>query len=149
MAAFALLAAGCGGSPGAASSGPAGSLYQQALAYAQCIRTHGSPSFPDPDSQGQFLHDQADAAAFDNVAANAACKKLQPNYPAFTPQQQRQFLTFGLRFAACMRSHGYPSFPDPVVNSRDMGFLIRGFDPNSPQFQSARTACRKLTGFKP
>jgi hypothetical protein len=151
-AAFALLATGCGGgSSGAAGSGPTGSAYQQALAWAQCMRTHGSPAFPDPNSQGQFVHDPADAAAMGNAAANTACKKLQPKEAPFTTQQQQQYLATGLKFAACMRSHGYPKFADPVVNAEDMGFLLvySASVRNSPQYQSTSTTCRSQSGFKP
>jgi hypothetical protein len=40
-------------------------------------------------------------------------------------------------FAACMRSHGVPDFPDS-------GKLPPGIDPNSPQYQAAQDACQSL-----
>jgi hypothetical protein len=52
-AGIALLAAACtggGGSPAAGSS-----AFQEALAYAKCMRSHGAPSWPDPNDQGQFF----------------------------------------------------------------------------------------------
>ena len=51
LVSFALLAAACGGD---GSSTAGGTPYQQALAYAQCMRSNGEPGFPDPDSQGLF-----------------------------------------------------------------------------------------------
>src|SRR2546430_2503851 len=49
VAAAALVAACGGGSPaGAAAAGSTD--YQKAVAYAQCMRSHGVPNFPDPDS---------------------------------------------------------------------------------------------------
>jgi hypothetical protein len=42
------MATGCGGSPPAAGS----STPQQALAYAQCMRSHGDPGFPNPSNDG-------------------------------------------------------------------------------------------------
>lgn len=52
-----------------------------------------------------------------------------------------------LRFAACMRSHGVPQFPDPSAAG---GIAIpRGapgvnVNPHAPAFQSAARACRRL-----
>jgi hypothetical protein len=47
-----------------------------------------------------------------------------------------------LEFAACMRSHGVPNFPDP---SRGGGIQIpSGVNPRAPAFQAAQSACSKL-----
>lgn len=54
-----------------------------------------------------------------------------------------------LEYAACMRSHGVPNFPDPTVQNGSVGFNITagdGVDQNSPQYQSARQACSSLRG---
>jgi hypothetical protein len=50
----------------------------------------------------------------------------------------------GRAFAACMRSHGVPNFPDP---SSGGGINIgprSGINPDSPQFQSAERTCQKF-----
>ena len=59
MAAVALLATACGfvhvhvgSSGGSASAGSA--TYRADLAYAQCMRTHGVPGFPDPSPSGSI-----------------------------------------------------------------------------------------------
>jgi hypothetical protein len=44
-----------------------------------------------------------------------------------------------MRFAACMRSHGIPNFPDPNAQ----GVISGNLDPGSPQFQQAQRACSK------
>jgi hypothetical protein len=47
-----------------------------------------------------------------------------------------------LRFVACMRSHGAPTFPDPNAQGKFKG---GGSLPvNSPQFFSAFRTCRAL-----
>jgi hypothetical protein len=49
-----------------------------------------------------------------------------------------------IRFAACIRAHGVPNFPDP---NADGVFSLSGSDaslPQSSQFQSASKACRSL-----
>jgi hypothetical protein len=54
-----------------------------------------------------------------------------------------------LQYAACMRSHGVPDFPDPTVQNGSVGFSITagdGVDQDSPQYQSARQACSSLRG---
>jgi hypothetical protein len=45
-----------------------------------------------------------------------------------------------LAFAACVRKHGVPNFPDPINGH----FLISSSVQSSPQFQSATQACQKL-----
>ena len=45
-------------------------------------------------------------------------------------------------FAACMRSHAVPEFPDPGSNGHTS--LGNGIDPSSPQFQAAQKACQSL-----
>jgi hypothetical protein len=48
-----------------------------------------------------------------------------------------------LRFAACIRAHGYPSYPDPQFPAG--GGVTQqqpsGIDQNSPQFRAAVKAC--------
>ncbi len=53
-----------------------------------------------------------------------------------------------LKYAVCMRTHGYPTMPDPVP-AQGGGYAFKGYDtpgginPNSPQYQSAAKACQK------
>jgi hypothetical protein len=49
------------------------------------------------------------------------------------------------KYSECMRSHGVPSFPDPVNGHLNLTVTKGGpLDPNSPQFQSAAQACKSL-----
>jgi hypothetical protein len=48
-----------------------------------------------------------------------------------------------LKFARCMRANGEPGFPDPNGQGLIQG---SGFDPRSPQFQHAQSACAKVLG---
>ena len=81
VAATAVLTA-CGGSPsssgGAAPAGPV--TFQADLAFAQCMRTHGLPGFPDPHPSGGTsisisVHVQANSPA---AKAYGACEHLLP-----------------------------------------------------------------------
>lgn len=146
VAATGVLLAACGGG---LAAGSGSTPFQKAETYAHCMRSHGDPAFPDPDSQGFFIHDQADAAAFSGPQAQAAikaCSKLRP--PVITAAQRQQLAQRELRFSACMRSHGYPSFPDPEPDGsgfNDGNIQAQGIDMNSVQYQSANNACTRLT----
>lgn len=143
LAGVAMLAAACGGgSPAGSGPGNGQTPYQQALAYAQCMRAHGDPGFPDPNSQGLFSH----PAGPEYQSAGRACGHLLPSQPLTTAQKQ-QHVGQALKFSACMRSHGVPSFPDPIIaqGGTAVGFRPpRNIDQNSPQFQSAIRACREF-----
>ena len=52
-----------------------------------------------------------------------------------------------LAYTACMRTHGEPDMPEPVINGNNVslsGPPGPGFDPNSPQFAAASTVCKHL-----
>ncbi len=64
-----------------------------------------------------------------------------------TPVQRQQVLNQLVKLAACMRAHGLPSFPGPPGVWRpdtSIDIIPSSVDVNSPQFQSAQQACRKL-----
>jgi hypothetical protein len=147
---IAVLAAGCGGSGSFSAAGS--TAYRKAVAYAQCMRSNGEPDFPDPDSQGNFGRTLANRSLFAGAqfqAANKPCQKLLPPSPPETAAQQQEEYQKALKFAACMRIHGFPSFPDPTPIPY-VGFdRPPGIDANSTQFQSARRTCHAISGFGP
>ena len=145
--------AACGSSSSSAtgaSSGGASSAYTQALAYAQCMRAHGIPSYPDPNSKGQFYVANGASDPTANVsttvlnAAAQACQKLLPATMVKPPNGQGSTSgqTAQLRWAACMRSHGALNYPDP--NPDGSFTLPKGANPQSPQWQAAEKDCQKL-----
>lgn len=142
LAGIMLLVAACSG--GAATAGAsAGPTYQQALvAYARCMRAHGEPGFPDPTSLGAFPHIPPPSSPRDQTA-NRACQHLIPSRP-LTAAQKRQNTKQALQFSVCMRAHGVPNFPDPVISGGGaaVGLHVAHLDRNSPQFQAAVQACR-------
>ena len=150
MVAVGLLAAACGGGGGSAALAGT-SAYQKALAYAQCMRAHGEPSYPDPTSNGGFIidgkKDHLNGALMNS--ANKTCEHLLPKSRPMTAAQQRQATAQALKYVACMRTHGVPDMPDPKVNSQGVEFTIggakgQGPSPNSPVFRAAMQACQKL-----
>lgn len=50
----------------------------------------------------------------------------------------------GAKFAACIRAHGVPNFPDPNAQGMIQFGSAEGNDPRSPKFRSAVHACQKL-----
>jgi len=134
-AVLAMLAAGCNGSSSSGGSGGAPSAdastgSPSAVAYSACMRSHGVPSFPDPDSSGGLPKGDAQqfgVGASQYQAAQRACQNLLPDYTASLTQclmtgdcpaaVVQRALTEGRTFAQCMRNHGVPSWPDPTIDS--------------------------------
>ena len=151
LAGVACLAAACSSpaTPAGKSSPDPGA---QALAYSKCMRSHGVPDFPDPKissngggtsvSQGVGTRGDLNPGNPAFKAASRACKSLSPG-AANPPAQSAQELAADVKFAACMRSRGYPSFPDP--DGRGTFNLPAAINPDSAQFSSAQNACQKQT----
>jgi hypothetical protein len=147
-----VLIAACGGTasiPGgaAASGGPL-------LKYAQCMRAHGVPSFPDPRATGGLVIPNSintDSPAF--RSAQLACGRLAqpPSSPPGASQSRKLQL---LTLAKCMRAHGVPSFSDPTSSppppssGNAIGgngwFLSLGTqqERQSPAYKRAAAACQ-------
>jgi hypothetical protein len=102
-------------------------------------------NFPDPTGAGTFTPGSFDPNSPQFRAASQACRSLEPSGTTLStsgggpvsPQRQAQLLAF----ARCMRAHGVPNFADPTAH----GLAVpAGIDPNSPAFQAAFQACRRL-----
>lgn len=120
--------------------------------FAACMRSHGVPSYPDPDGQGVITITVSSALNPSSPLfqkALAGCQKLLPAGKALSPARQQQMKKRMLAFAACMRSHGVPHYPDPTFGSGGMvsqGTSRSEGDPSSPIFQAAQKACQSTTG---
>ena len=178
-AVVAVLAAGCGGSSGPATGTKPTSVTRtaestrrsaprhaqtgpSALNFAKCMRAHGVPNFPDPNSEGSFqlsagLSPGAPAVA----AAQAKCQRFMPGGGPLSPGPPASAQTMALlrRVAVCMRAHGVPQFPDPLASvppgfkltpgryreiTNYMGAILlypTTIDPQSPAYQQATAAC--------
>lgn len=150
VAAAALLMAACSApSPGGGgtASMTESAAYRANIAFAQCMRTHGVPNFPDPGPSTDFQVSGAPvggAAATPSGKAYITCAHLLPNGSSSNNGQvTTQELSEGVALAQCLRTHGEPSFPDPTVVNGSLNFAFTGV--NSPQFQAAVNACRSVT----
>jgi len=148
----ALAACGSASYISAATTNPSAT----ALTLSQCMRSHGIKNFPDPTSGSGGLRLElstspgsgtviADGITFSGPAfqaAEKACAKLLPGAGAPPPPPTNQQKRQALEFAACMRKHGVPDFPDPTFSPGGRPKLPPGaINPNSPAFQHAATAC--------
>jgi hypothetical protein len=111
------------------------------VAFAQCMRSHGVPDFPDPQN-GHFLISGADQSNPSFQSATQACQHFLPGGSATNGGGGGANSSAELAFAQCMQTHGVPNFPDPTANGA-LG-IPPGVDANSPQFQSAYQACSSL-----
>jgi hypothetical protein len=159
-AGLSLFAAACGGSAGdgvaqigstqttttssSSSSGSPSDRRGALVAFSACMRKHGVPNFPDPKAVGHGYgltigNEMANSPQFKN--AQQVCKKLLPNGGAPPAQEQAKQLQEALKYAACIRAHGMPDYPDPKVHG---GGIEMGEAPDSPQFKIAQKACQQL-----
>jgi hypothetical protein len=152
----ALLAAGCS-SPSSNSGNNGNSVgqggngqtrYQQAVAYAQCVRSHGYPAFPDPLPNGSYPNNGSlDLSSPQYQTAAKDCKNLEP---APNSNQYAAGYQALLRYSACMRQNGVSNYPDPVLSNTGVGVPLKiGTGPgevntSSAQFISAEGKCRSL-----
>ncbi len=138
-----VLLTGCGSS-GSPPTSAQSKKYQRALAFVQCMRTHGEPTFPDPTSQGIISDSQANVGSPVLRAAGLACGALlPPGSLQVTEAQQEQLAALGLKRAECMRAHGVINFPDPSAPGQQGPPPASGggIGPNSPVFHAAARAC--------
>jgi hypothetical protein len=136
----------------AAGEGDKASASSQAVAYTACIRSHGVPDFPEPQvsehGNSTSIRMAVPASVGQNPkfkSAQQACRKLLPGGEAghaapLTPAQQEQYL----KAAACIRSHGVPSFPDPTFSGGGVHIEHRKLDESSPAFKAAVHDCESL-----
>jgi hypothetical protein len=131
--------------PAGGSGSSGATALAEAVAYSQCIRSHGVPDFPDPvqTPSGGYGYRTAgidpNSAAFQG--ALQACKALPSPWNStgqqLSPAQQQAWLTW----AKCIRANGVPNFPDPTFSGRAVQ-VSSGGGSRSPQLESAMAACK-------
>lgn len=115
LAAFGLLAAGCGGGGGSPGIASVAGDTTPVTTTAQSGPSLGAGKLPSGVGSGHFQIGMRVGNAAD-----------------------------GAKFSACMRKHGITNFPDPNSQGVITISSGMGIDPGSPRFQSARTACDTL-----
>jgi len=133
------------------AAGRAARSASSSLAFSACMRSHGVHNFPDPSagSNGQQVTIQQGSGIDPNSpafqAAQRSCQSLLPagktaGGGSVSPAERARIL----RYAACIRTHGVPNYPDPTFNGNAIDFgNLSGFA-DLPQYQSALRACASL-----
>ncbi len=117
LAVLALALAACGSSTQTGTGSASGSV--PGLRFAQCMRAHGVPNYPDPGGAGSgpsFGGSGLDVGSPAFKDAQQACAKFAvglPGAPNLSASRRRALVAF----AKCMRANGAPSFPDPSLTA--------------------------------
>ena len=153
------LAAACSSPKSPAAGKSLSGVAAKALAYSKCMRSQGISDYPDPTISSNGGHTSvgikigAHAGSSSDLnpnnpryqAAGRACQSLQPGGQQGPASAQE--LAADVKFAACMRSHGFPAWPDPdghgVFNLT--GAINGAINTNSAQFGSASKTCESKT----
>jgi hypothetical protein len=168
---LALLVAACGGSSSSSGSpGLGGSTSSpSAVGYSACMRAHGVPSFPDPDSSRHLPKGDAQRFGVSSAqleAAQRACQRMLPDTGGSFRQETDDCFTAGAcprvlvqrilnvqrNYSRCMRSHGFPNWPDPTTDSRGRPYFdigkagISEDDTRSSRWTLADRECEHLVG---
>jgi hypothetical protein len=125
---------------------------QAAVRFADCMRSHGVPGFPDPTSAPRGFKSALDPSSKRSPAFESAlngCGHLLPRSRGSTqsdvhsPAQIASFLAF----ARCVRAHGFPSFPDPTSSGNLTHEMLAnaGIDLHQPAVVQAADACVGVT----
>jgi hypothetical protein len=103
----ALLTVAHGGRGQAGGTGANGTRVQRALAFAGCVRSHGAPSYPGPNSSGVFIMTPQNATGFHNE---------------LSPAMRAQAYRANLPFARCVHRGriGGPPSPGPPFTAAVM-----------------------------
>ena len=112
------------------------------------MRSHGVPNFPDsPYRQKQMLSSSGGQAPAVQSAA-AACSHLLPHggQSQSAAHSQLQIAAI-LAFARCLRSHGFPNFPDPTSSGQVTHEMLAtaGINLHQPAVLQAADACVSVT----
>jgi hypothetical protein len=118
------------------------------------MRSHGLSDFPDPTVGSNGLpswslnaspNSDLDPNSPQYKSSQKACRGDLPTLGPQTPAETTAAIAEAVKYAECMRSHGEPDFPDPngqgVIQIKNATGIL---DPNSPQYETAQTACQSL-----
>lgn len=159
LAAAATLAAcgsqSSGSSSSSGSGGPptgaqAQSAPQDAIRFARCMRSHGIPNFPDPTSDGGFDKSVLRQLGVSDARMRAIGQVCGPVNGGGSGQSSASGpppLGVELAFVRCIRSHGFPRFPDPTSSGQLTHQMLAnaGIDVHLPAVVQAADACVTVT----
>jgi hypothetical protein len=144
-----------GSTSGASSTSGGGQTVartQAAFRFARCMRSHGVPGFPDPTTRAfkfALTPSSGNARSPSFRSAETACQHLLPDGgpPNETPARRQAQIAAGLAFAGCLRTHGFPNFPDPTSSGELTPQMVTqaGINLHQPAVLHAADTCVGLT----
>ena len=160
-AAIGVIIAGCGGSSPSSSSTGSGSPHTNgpgadAYQFSACMRTHGVSGFPDPvvKTSGSSVSvairvTPALTSSPSFKSAQKACSHILPagKGQGPSPAEQQARTRAMLAFAQCLRTHGFPRFPDPTAQGQLSLEMVTaaGIDLHTPALLTAGKGCASVT----
>jgi hypothetical protein len=147
-----ILVAACAGCSASPKVSPAKSELTLLLEFSACMRAHGLPDFPDPQSgsAGGYATGSLPPVTPQYNAAEKACQSLAiaSGYEQ-TPAEIQKHVEQETAESECMRKHGVPEMPNPdaqgaIVITPSPGSPGRPAWWGSPQFQAAQKRCAYL-----
>ena len=156
---MAIAACGSSGPTTGSTGATATSKKAGGLAFANCMRSHGVPNFPDPNGSGPSVQLLGSSSEINSPAfrsAQTSCERLLSGGGSGSGPPSAQAHAQLLQISECMRRHGISSFPDPRRGSPPSslggysaiighgGYLLAipsAIDMSSPAFRRAATAC--------
>jgi hypothetical protein len=152
--AAALMLAACGSSSrsNSADDHPTQAQLQQAqhdaVSFGDCMRSHGVPNFPDSPYEQKNALRSSNAQSPAVQSAEAACGHLLAHGgQSQSPARSQAQIAAALAFARCIRSHGFPRFPDPTSGGQLTHEMLAnaGIDLHQPAVLQAGDACAGVT----
>ena len=154
LAVVTMIAACDSSSPTAATSAGNGAHVQEQqlqdmVRFAGCMRSHGAPNLPDPTSSPRdFKSAFADPSPAVQSAATD-CRHLLPpgEQQRENPRPSPARTAALVAFARCLRTHGFPNFPDPNATGELTHEMLAnaGIDLHQPAVLQAADACVSVT----
>jgi hypothetical protein len=143
----AILIAGCGGSNKPSTSARAGSSkaglgVNAAYKYSDCMRTHGVGAFPDPQVTSKGKNTEISVAITPAMVPGGG-PTTGTGQQAEPPGQAQAYVAF----AACMRKHGFPRFPDPNSQGQltQAALVQSGINLQQPALKPTADSCTSVT----
>jgi hypothetical protein len=124
-------------------------MTQELVRFGDCMRTHGVPNFPDAATSPRQFKNALESTSPAFVSAATQCRHLAPSlgrssHADVHSQAQTDAM---LAFARCLRSHGFPNFPDPTSTGSVTHQMIAaaGIDLLQPAVRQTADACVGVT----
>jgi hypothetical protein len=158
----AVIGAGCGGHvpssasvSGAAAAAAKGGPGEAAFRFSACMRTHGVSNFPDPKVKTSAGSTSVVIGINPSISGQPAFKSAQKacrhilgkpgsaGAERNSPARVRALIAF----ARCLRSHGFPNFPDPNANGElsEQTIAKSGINFQTPALLTAGQRCASVT----